>query len=38
VAPALLAQIRGLQLDLAATGDRDRVDKAFAITLEALLS
>lgn len=37
VATALLAQIRGLQLDLAATGDRDRVDKAFAITLEALL-
>lgn len=38
VATALLALIRGLQLDLAATDDRDRVDEAFAITLEALLA
>lgn len=38
LATALLAQIRGLQFDLAATGDRDRVDKAFAITLDALLN
>ncbi|WP_208611925.1 TetR/AcrR family transcriptional regulator [Mycobacterium paraffinicum] len=37
VATALLAQIRGLQLDLAATGDHDRVDEAFAVVLESLL-
>ena len=38
VATALLAQIRGLQLDLAATDDRDRVDEAFSTTLDALLT
>lgn len=38
VATALLAQIRGLQLDLAATEDRDRIDEAFAMTLQALLA
>jgi AcrR family transcriptional regulator len=38
VATILLAQIRGLQLDLIATGDRDRVDDAFATMLDALLS
>lgn len=37
MATALLAQIRGLQFDLAATGDRDRVDAAFALTIDALL-
>ncbi len=37
VAIALLAQIRGLQFDLAATGDRERVDRAFGFTLEAFL-
>lgn len=37
MATALLAQIRGLQFDLAATGDRGRVDKAFALTIDALL-
>jgi len=36
VATVLLAQIRGLQLDLAATGDRERVDAAFAVILDAL--
>ncbi|HEY3018540.1 MAG TPA: TetR/AcrR family transcriptional regulator [Solirubrobacteraceae bacterium] len=38
VATVLLAQIRGLQLDLIATGDRGRVDHAFATMLDALLS
>ncbi|KZS84668.1 TetR family transcriptional regulator [Mycobacterium persicum] len=38
VATALLAQIRGLQLDLAATEDHDRIDEAFTITLDALLT
>ncbi|TMM03538.1 MAG: TetR/AcrR family transcriptional regulator [Actinobacteria bacterium] len=36
VATVLLAQVRGLQLDLAATGDRERVDAAFAVILDAL--
>lgn len=38
VATTLLAQIRGLQLDLAATGDRERIDEAFALMLDALLA
>lgn len=37
IATALLAQLRGLQLDLAATGDRDRIEQAFAATIDALL-
>jgi AcrR family transcriptional regulator len=37
LATALLAQIRGLQLDLAATGDHRRVNSAFAATVDALL-
>lgn len=32
----LLAQVRGLQLDLLTTGDRDRVDSAFEVTVELL--
>jgi AcrR family transcriptional regulator len=36
-ATVLLAAIRGLQLDLLATGDRDRVDRAFAALVDALL-
>ena len=38
VATIVLAQIRGLQLDLAATGDRQRVDEAFAVMLDALFA
>lgn len=38
VATALVAQIRGLQLDLAATDERDRIDDAFKLTLSALLA
>jgi hypothetical protein len=38
VATALLAQIRGLQFDLAATDGRDRVDDTFSNTLDALLT
>jgi hypothetical protein len=38
MATTLLAQIRGLQLDLAATGERDRVDQAFTLMLDALLA
>lgn len=37
IATVLLAQVRGLQLDLASTGDRERVDEAFALMLDALL-
>jgi AcrR family transcriptional regulator len=37
IATALLAQIRGLQLDLIATGDRDRVNDAFSAVVDALL-
>lgn len=36
-ATLLLAGIRGLQLDLLATGDRQRVDKAFRAMIDALL-
>jgi AcrR family transcriptional regulator len=36
VATVLLAQIRGLQLDLTATGERDRVDRAFDFLLSTL--
>jgi hypothetical protein len=35
-ATLLLAQIRGLQLDLLVTGDRRRVDKAFEVSLAYL--
>jgi len=38
MATTLLAQIRGLQLDFAATGDRDRVNEAFTLMLDALLA
>lgn len=38
LATALLALIRGLQFDLAATGDRARVDAAFDAALDALLT
>jgi AcrR family transcriptional regulator len=34
LATFLIAEIRGLQLDLLATGDRARVDRAFALLLE----
>ncbi|WP_309230774.1 hypothetical protein [Nocardia sp. SYP-A9097] len=34
----LLAQVRGLQLDLITTGDRSRVDDAFEATVEFLVS
>ncbi|MUM17856.1 TetR/AcrR family transcriptional regulator [Mycobacterium sp. CBMA271] len=37
IATALLAQIRGLQLDLAATGDHRRINDAFSATVAALL-
>ncbi|MFI1918634.1 TetR/AcrR family transcriptional regulator [Nocardia sp. NPDC020380] len=33
----ILAQVRGLQLDLITTGDRERVDEAFAATVEFLM-
>lgn len=38
LATAVLAQIRGLQLDLAATGDLARVDDALRATIDALLA
>ncbi|GAA5149166.1 hypothetical protein GCM10023321_12630 [Pseudonocardia eucalypti] len=38
LATALLALIRGLQFDLAAAGDRARVDAAFGAALDALLT
>jgi hypothetical protein len=34
VASMIVAQARGLQLDLLATDDRDRVDRAFALFIE----
>ncbi|MFC7450001.1 MULTISPECIES: TetR/AcrR family transcriptional regulator [Rhodococcus] len=36
VATLILAQIRGLTLDLLATGDRERVDRAFAFLVDDL--
>jgi hypothetical protein len=36
VATVLLAQIRGLQLDVAATGEQERVDRAFEFLLTTL--
>ena len=38
LATLVLAQVRGLQLDLAATGDRERVDNAFSASLDVLTS
>lgn len=37
-ATLVLAVVRGLVLDLEATGDRDRVDRAFATFLDSVLS
>ncbi|MDJ0491395.1 TetR/AcrR family transcriptional regulator [Rhodococcus qingshengii] len=34
MATLILAQVRGLQLDLVMTGDHDRVDRAFASTVD----
>ncbi|WP_245677024.1 TetR/AcrR family transcriptional regulator [Nocardia acidivorans] len=34
----ILAQVRGLQLDLLTTGDRTRVDAAFEMTVDALMN
>ncbi|WP_039643193.1 TetR/AcrR family transcriptional regulator [Streptomyces sp. 769] len=36
VASVIVAQARGLQLDLLATGDRERVDRSFALFLDML--